>query len=221
MAKLSKSLTLRLLSSFVLIPIIIGLILWGGWAFTILATICIVFAFYEWINLTNHMKLAPLMHIVLVVVGFLYLGGSLYETATMHQRMDGAFWTIVFMLCIWASDSGAYLFGKTIGGPKMTPNISPNKTWAGYVGALLFPALVLMIAIYIQFNEILWGAFLVGAIVGICGQSGDLLISYMKRKANLKDTGKIIPGHGGILDRIDALLMALPVFIAYVIYLTT
>lgn len=223
-----SSLALRLLSSLVLIPVVIGMIGLGGWAYAILAALCIGIALAEWVNITKHIPGSTLFQTALILLGIVYLGGSFLEMVVLRRQMDGAYWTIIFMLVIWASDSTAYLFGKTIGGPKMSPTISPNKTWSGYAGALIGPALVLMAAVHVIpfFPEALptpslLVTALAGILVGIAGQSGDLMISAMKRKAGLKDTGALIPGHGGILDRIDALLLALPVYLAYVEYVTT
>lgn len=222
-----SSLALRLLSSLVLIPVVIGMIGLGGWAYAILAALCIGIALAEWVNITKHIPGSTLFQTALILLGIVYLGGSFLEMVVLRRQMDGAYWTIIFMLVIWASDSTAYLFGKTIGGPKMSPTISPNKTWSGYAGALIGPALVLMAAVHVTpfFPEALptpslLVTALAGILVGIAGQSGDLMISAMKRKAGLKDTGALIPGHGGILDRIDALLLALPVYLAYVEYVT-
>mgnify|MGYP000514639890 CR=1 FL=1 len=222
-----SSLALRLLSSLVLIPVVIGMIGLGGWAYAILSALCIGIALAEWVNITKHIPGSTLFQTALILLGIVYLGGSFLEMVVLRRQMDGAYWTIIFMLVIWASDSTAYLFGKTIGGPKMSPTISPNKTWSGYAGALIGPALVLMAAVHVTpfFPEALptpslLVTALAGILVGIAGQSGDLMISAMKRKAGLKDTGALIPGHGGILDRIDALLLALPVYLAYVEYVT-
>lgn len=225
MDKPLSSLAQRLISSAILIPVVVGIIWVGNWAFAGLVSICIAIAIAEWLKITKHIPTSPLNKTALVILGLIYLGASLAEIITLRSLTDGFFWTLFFMLTIWASDSGAYLFGKTIGGPKMSPTISPNKTWSGYAGALLFPALVLCIGVHILTPDSLIEltppashTFLAGILIGLTGQAGDLMISAMKRKAGLKDTGALIPGHGGILDRIDALLLALPVYLAYLEY---
>ena len=130
---------------------------------------------------------------------------------------------------VWASDIGAYFFGKTFGGPKMAERISPNKTWAGMVGAMVVPALVLMIWPFLfkagwgwdvmRGEEIVhvypnvFSSLIVGLGVGMAGQCGDLLISLFKRQAEVKDSGSLIPGHGGLLDRIDAMMLTAPLFL--------
>lgn len=216
-------LALRCLSSLVLIPIVVGIIGMGGWAYAILAALCIGIALSEWAHITKTINISFGAKIFLVAGGIFYLGGSFLEMIALRQTTNGFLWTLLFMFCIWASDSGAYLFGKTIGGAKMSPTISPNKTWSGYAGALLFPALILSLGVIVFFDKPITFEIetcLAGIAIGIAGQAGDLMISAMKRKAGLKDTGALIPGHGGILDRIDALLLALPVFLAYMKYVS-
>lgn len=218
MKKPLSSLALRLISSAILIPLVVGVIYIGGWPYAILAALCIGIAIAEWVNISRHMPFSATAKTALIALGLAYLGASFAQMTTLRLHDTGEYWTLVFMLSIWASDSGAYLFGKTIGGPKMSPTISPNKTWSGYAGALLFPALILTICVYGMFpyGVPLTATIIGGLLIGITGQSGDLLISALKRKAGLKDTGALIPGHGGILDRIDALILALPVYLAFV-----
>ncbi len=229
MGKPPSALTLRLISSAILIPVVVSIVAVGEWFFIGLVALCIAVAFMEWINISKRMPINRVTKTVLMGVGFLYLGFSFLEMCYLREQNHGLFWTIIFMMCVWASDSVAYLFGKTIGGAKMSPTISPNKTWSGYAGALLGPALILGLEQSILPMASFGGpstvvtlpyALLFGIAIGIAGQSGDLMISAMKRKAGLKDTGSIIPGHGGILDRIDALLLALPVYLAYVKFVT-
>ncbi len=225
MKTLSKTLTLRLLSALVLIPVFIGVTVAGDWIFAGAIALCIAIAFSEWINITKHIPINPFIKMAVILLGALYLGGSYLEMIFLRLETNGVYWVIVFMMCVWASDSVAYAFGKNFGGPKMTPTVSPNKTWSGYAGALLGPMIVLFLCVhifnpyYLNANLSMIVTLLSGALIGVCGQSGDLLISLMKRKAGLKDTGSIIPGHGGILDRIDAMLMAFPVYIAYIKYM--
>lgn len=225
MAKPLSSLALRLISSAILIPVVVGIIILGGWAFAGLVGACIAIAIAEWVTISRHIHISTSAKALLIASGFSYLGLSFIEMITLRMQLDGAYWTILFMLVIWASDSVAYAFGKGFGGPKMTPTISPNKTWSGYAGALIGPAAVLVIAVHILTPEPLIGltppvlhTAIAGVFIGITGQAGDLMISFLKRKAAMKDTGHLIPGHGGILDRIDALLLALPVYLAYVEY---
>lgn len=113
---------------------------------------------------------------------------------------------------VWITDTGAYFSGKTIGGPKMAPKISPNKTWAGLIGAVVFTTIA-AIALSLGFNTgSLWIFILLGLTIPFVAQAGDLFASYLKRRAGVKDTGHILPGHGGILDRLDGVLTAAPFY---------
>ena len=124
------------------------------------------------------------------------------------------------MMCVWASDIGAYFTGKRLKGPKMAPKISPNKTWAGFLGAMFFGGLTLWAMSFFVQAGIPGGLlFLSGSVFGAVGQAGDLLVSILKRQAGTKDTGNLIPGHGGLLDRIDSLLLVIPVAAAMLLWL--
>ena len=116
---------------------------------------------------------------------------------------------ILLMGCI-ASDIGGYVFGKTFKGPKLT-KISPKKTYSGAAGSIIF-TLILMCLLFLNFIQpFSYKIILVGIMTSIFCQIGDLFFSLLKRKANLKDTGKILPGHGGILDRLDGIFFGLPI----------
>ncbi|PWC34433.1 phosphatidate cytidylyltransferase [Azospirillum sp. TSO35-2] len=115
------------------------------------------------------------------------------------------------MLAVWATDIGAYAAGRSIGGPKLAPRISPKKTWAGLIGGMLSAALVGWLVALVSGAARPDIALPVGAAIAVVGQIGDLFESAVKRRYNVKDSGQLIPGHGGILDRIDGLLVAAPV----------
>ena len=119
------------------------------------------------------------------------------------------------VILVALTDIFAYVGGRLIGGPKLCPTISPNKTWAGFIvgvsaagagGYFLFPSLI--------------EYWILAFVIGAASQGGDLLISFLKRRAGLKDTGNIIPGHGGVLDRIDGYLLAFPTILLYVVLFT-
>jgi phosphatidate cytidylyltransferase len=117
--------------------------------------------------------------------------------------------TIFWLLgLVWASDIGAYAFGRLIGGPKLAPSVSPNKTWAGLFGAIVCAGLVGAATAAILELEESWRLALISTILGATAQAGDLLESWVKRKFGVKDAGSLIPGHGGFLDRVDALIAA-------------
>lgn len=154
-----------------------------------------------------------------IVVGYDVVGAT--QLGALRVTPGGAL--LIFPLVVtWASDIGAFFVGRTIGGRKLIPSVSPGKTVSGAVGGLV----VSMIVAWLYARGVLvpvarlgftpWGALLFGAIVSVAAQVGDLFESLIKREAGVKDSSRIIPGHGGILDRFDSLLFVLPV--AYLLF---
>lgn len=128
---------------------------------------------------------------------------------------DGLALFLFVMLAVWATDIGAYAAGRSIGGPKLAPRISPKKTWAGLIGGMAAAALVGWLIAWWVGAAMPGLALLLGAVTAVVGQIGDLFESGIKRRYNVKDSGQLIPGHGGILDRIDGLLVAAPVLAVF------
>lgn len=123
------------------------------------------------------------------------------------------------VLIVWASDSGAYLVGRIVGGPKLVPRLSPAKTWAGAIGGLVFAvAAGLLVAAGLAAGPSL-GVAAASATLGVASQGGDLLESAFKRRFGVKNSGSLIPGHGGVLDRLDGILAAAPAAAALVLVL--
>jgi phosphatidate cytidylyltransferase len=223
----ASNLSLRILSSLLLIPVVFGAIYAGGWIFGICVAVAFGISCGEWHGITSKTK-HPYLYLV---AGLIYFSVSFALFALLRaEDENGLYLVFTLMLCVWASDTGAYILGRMIGGPKMAPTISPKKTWAGMAGAVLGPAVAFTacliaapaLAEFIP-NKIdvrnKWPILLFyGGLVGYVGQAGDLLVSLMKRKAGVKDSGALIPGHGGILDRIDSLLLIVPVFVAICYY---
>lgn len=118
------------------------------------------------------------------------------------------------VLAVWATDIGAYAAGRAIGGPKLAPRLSPKKTWAGLIGGMTAAALAGAGVALAAGGPIVAAAALAAALA-VVGQAGDLFESWSKRRAGVKDSGRLIPGHGGLLDRIDGLLAAAPAFAAH------
>lgn len=137
-------------------------------------------------------------------LGVGYIGTAAIAILFLREQPQGfllALWTLVI---VWATDTGAYFAGRSIGGPKLAPAISPNKTWAGLIGGMVLAVIVGGAIAY--FGGLPAMAYWLGAPLAVVAQAGDLLESWMKRRVNVKDSGKILPGHGGLLDRIDGLL---------------
>lgn len=142
------------------------------------------------------------------VLGYVGLLGS---TATlMLSEPRGAWRIIAFILVNTANDTGAFAVGSAFGKHKVTPKISPNKTWEGLVGGLFFALLAGVACMMLMFDSSWWAGLILGAVVFLLGTCGDLIESMIKRDANVKDMSGFLPGHGGIMDRIDSLLVAAP-----------
>jgi len=133
-----------------------------------------------------------------------------------HEADVGLFLVVWLMVVVWATDVGAYAAGRTIGGPRLAPSISPNKTWAGLIGGLSCAALFGAFIAWIEGDVPIGVLTAAAVVVGIFAQVGDLLESKVKRHFDVKDSGNLIPGHGGVLDRVDGLLIAAPVFAIFV-----
>ena len=133
-----------------------------------------------------------------------------YFSYEIHRLEGPIFFLYVISICIF-TDLGGYVFGNIIGGKKLT-KISPNKTISGTIGSFIFSVIPLILFLNFSFLDVEFNLnFIVfGLLISLISQIGDLFISFLKRKANIKDTGKILPGHGGILDRVDGIIFAVP-----------
>ena len=150
---------------------------------------------------------------VLTIIPF-YCGMMVLRTVGYQSdTFFGAWWLLYVMLLVWGADSGAYAFGRTIGRNKMAPKVSPGKTWEGLVGGLITAGIISWLFSAFAPIPVMPDYLLVTSIiVVVVSVFGDLTESMFKRKSGIKDSSHLIPGHGGILDRIDSLTAAIPVF---------
>ena len=195
----------RVISSIILLPLVFYFILKGSFYLIFLIVICFSIASYEWHKMVKH-KLYRILGYIFLIISFY----SFYELSIEKF--------IIIPLCICIStDIGGYVFGKIFKGPKLT-KISPNKTYAGMFGGYFLS--IMFIIIYSKYvNQPINLLSLITVIfISFISQIGDIVVSYFKRLSKLKNTGIILPGHGGILDRIDGMLFAIPIF--YIIHLT-
>ena len=196
----------RLLSSFILIPIAIFFIIQGSIFFIFFLSILFLVTSYEWLQMSKKNNL-------LKFLGIIFLLFSFYTAFEIREYKNFKYFLFIMVVCIF-TDVGGYLFGKIFKGPKLT-NISPNKTYAGVLGSFVLSLIAGLIYInYFSKKELTdtdqLFIFSIILFISLISQIGDLIISFFKRKAKLKDTGKIIPGHGGLLDRIDGLIFVFP-----------
>ncbi len=146
------------------------------------------------------------------VLGMVYIAYAFAVIVLLRQLPHGAAWTMVFLAVIWAGDTAAYYGGTMTGRRRLAPLLSPNKTWEGAAWGLAGSAVAggILTVLLVREAALTDGLF-VGFAVGISGQVGDLVQSLWKRAKGVKDSGHLIPGHGGLLDRIDSLLLGIPV----------
>ena len=147
------------------------------------------------------------------LIGIWVLSTSGYFVIELKSIENGALWILCMMIAIWAADVGAYFVGRRFGKTKLAPSISPGKTVEGLVGGLVLVLVLFVPLIVVNFDtkkaSLLILTVLITALLSVCG---DLFESKLKRYANLKDSSQILPGHGGVLDRIDSLLAGVPFF---------
>ena len=204
-----SDLGVRVVSAVVMVAVA-GTALWlGGTAFTILVGVFATAALYEWQRIVRAMHLSGAVGTLWIVAGVVYIGFAC--ASILLFRRIGIPHAILPILVTIATDTG----GRSIGGPKITSSISPSKTWSGLVGGMIAAGLVgaWWLGQFAQHGhwslKVVAGGFVFGGILAVVAQIGDFLESGMKRRAGLKDSGAIIPGHGGVLDRVDGLLAVL------------
>ena len=202
---INKELQKRILSSIILLPLALYFIMTGSFYLIFFTIICFFVSIYEWNKMVKKIEFKFL--------GTLFLIFSFY---TFYKISIAHLWIFVLLVCV-STDIGGYVFGKLFKGPRLT-KISPNKTYSGMIGGYLLS--LIFLSFFMNFInhtvDIKW--FIVTIIISTFSQIGDIIISYFKRLSKVKDTGKIIPGHGGLLDRIDGMIFAFPIF--YLINLT-
>jgi phosphatidate cytidylyltransferase len=151
------------------------------------------------------------------VVGLLYIGLAVLAILFLRSGPEGLLRILYLFAVVWAADSAAYLVGSQVRGPKLWPEISPNKTWSGFFGGLFAGTLAGSLTFYFAGYGLAFGLVLLSMVLAVISVGGDLLSSWLKRRFGVKDTGTSIPGHGGVLDRLDALLAASMALAAYMI----
>ncbi|WP_293879862.1 phosphatidate cytidylyltransferase [Sphingomonas sp.] len=197
----------RTLSGLAMIAVAFAAFWLGGYFFLTFVTLIAVGVLWEWWGLSRRIAARRIDRIVWMIAGIVYVGLSCAMFAASYFMGEQALLPAVFaVLLVAATDIGAYFVGRTVGGPKLWPRISPNKTWSGLGGGMIASAgVTLLLAPSNPANGMLYLVFF-GCVVAIVAQAGDLFESRMKRLAGVKDSGSLIPGHGGLFDRLDGLL---------------
>tara|TARA_B100002051_G_scaffold153149_1_gene144900 strand:- start:66 stop:722 length:657 start_codon:yes stop_codon:yes gene_type:complete len=203
----------RFTSSIILMGIIFLSALTYDYFFLSILFIVVIFSWIEWIKIIEKIRFKKIYRILHIIFFLIYLLMAFIVCFNVFV-IDKYFFLIILMICVF-SDIGGYIFGKTFGGKKLT-KISPRKTISGSIGSFVLSYIGFFV-IYLYFGDLLFVRLQIEALVfipffiSLICQLGDLFISYYKRRAKIKNTGNLIPGHGGLLDRIDGSIFALPI----------
>ena len=204
----------RILSSIILIPISIFFIIKGSFFFIFFLSFLFITTIYEWMKLSKD-------KIIMKFLGIFFLIFSFYSAYYIRENKGLYFFIFIILICIF-TDIGGYVFGRIFKGPKLT-KISPNKTYSGSIGGFLFSLVTGLFFLRYTKSNFLGDESLIIILsillMSLISQIGDLVISYFKRKVNLKDTGKILPGHGGMLDRIDGMIFVIPLLFIFIMFI--
>ncbi|NIH15649.1 phosphatidate cytidylyltransferase [Serratia symbiotica] len=186
--------------------------LWLSLAWWLTALLLVLF-YPQSAEVWRHSRSLRLLFGLLTIVPFFWSMLALRQCGYVENHFAGAWWLLYVMLLVWGVDSGAYIFGKLFGKHKLAPKVSPGKTWEGLIGGLMTSALIAwLFGRYAPLNIVPVTLLVCSVIAALASVLGDLVESMFKREAGIKDSGRLIPGHGGILDRIDSLTAAVPVF---------
>ena len=196
----------RIVSSLILLPVSMYIIIYDNLIFKLFLVICLIVSLYEWLSMKKN-QLFNFSGLFFLLFTFILAYKLRYDFNENYT-----YFLITILVCVF-TDIGGYIFGKIFKGPKLT-KISPNKTYSGMIGGFLLSILAIQILLDLKFLNIdinlsISNIFFI-FFVSLSSQIGDICISYFKRKSKIKDTGKLIPGHGGLLDRIDGIIFAIP-----------
>ena len=195
----------RILSSIILLPIAIFFIVQGSFFFAFFLSIFFLASSYEWIKMNKKD--------IIKVIGIFYLFFTSVLAYLLREQFSLGIFILILIICVF-TDLGGYIFGKIFKGPKLI-RISPKKTYSGAIGGFILSLIASIIYVkYTAFGTIfnlnnIYFLFIL--FISLISQIGDLIISYFKRLAKVKDTGNLLPGHGGLLDRVDGIIFAIPV----------
>ena len=210
---IKDELSKRVISSFILIPTVFFVIIEGSFLFNFFIFICFIISAYEWIQMSKSN--------IQKIFGLFFIIFSFFTIFKIRNDFNQDYFHILLIaiICI-STDTGGYFFGKLLKGPKLT-KLSPNKTYAGVLGSFLFSIIItiLFFELTLKIHNFKYSVetFIFVLIVTLVSQIGDIIVSFFKRLSKIKDTGNIIPGHGGILDRIDGMIFAYPFY--YLVFL--
>ena len=201
-------------ASAVVMVAVAGTALWlGGWWWTVFVAAVALGVLWEWWGLVTRITTYWPQRVAWAIAGLAYVSFAAL-VLVFTADIDGFPFVLLIVAAVVATDVGAYFTGRTFGGPKIAPQISPSKTWSGLAGGMAASSAIVVIALLVvppwgsaSSNDLAQMAVF-GASMAVVAQAGDFLESSMKRRAGVKDSGSLIPGHGGLFDRADGLIAA-------------
>jgi len=214
-ASRKSDLGVRTASAAAMVAVAGGALWLGGWWWLVFVAGVAVGVYREWRGLVRGFVPSPARRGLWNAGGLIYLGVAAATLASLRGDAQGTDVLLALVLAVIATDVGAYFAGRAIGGPKIAPRISPSKTWAGLGGGVIGATLsVFLFALAVSgfrgspadWLRIVPQCLLAGGLCAVVAQAGDFFESWMKRRAGVKDSGRLLPGHGGLFDRVDGLL---------------
>lgn len=211
----SKSFITRVMSASILLPIVMAFIMLGGYLFAwFLAIVALILA-VEWERMIRNLSKDHSILMKWRAIGFLYIITPIAALFFIRFNEHGLVYMLWMLLIVIATDVGAYITGLIVGGPKLAPSISPKKSWAGLFGGVVLASFTgVVFSIFQDAQPIQFWKY--SPILSVVSQVGDLLESYFKRQFGVKDSSNLIPGHGGLFDRMDSIITS-AIFVAILI----
>ncbi len=206
-------------ASGVVMMALVGVCFWlNGWPLLLLMAAIGVGVYWEYWQLVRKIAHGVSVRCAWMLFGLIYIGGACFTLLMLSAPLYGSKGALLLIAAVICTDVGAYFAGRTFGGPKIAPRISPSKTWSGLLGGMACAGVGLSIlGPYLAYDYKFASLAIVGAMSAMIAQAGDFFESWMKRRAGVKDSGNLIPGHGGLFDRTDGLIaVAFCVFIAFI-----
>jgi phosphatidate cytidylyltransferase len=199
-----RDLILRIASALVLAPLVLAATWHGFPFFDLLLAIAVVLAWREWRVLVDGLHRPALL-----LSGAAYIAAVALSLLSLRHEPETGLQAVLWLLAtVWATDIFAYVAGRSLGGPKLAPRLSPKKTWSGALGGLAAAVIVGACTAWLFTGGSVIRLAMAGGLLSVVSQVGDLAESAVKRYVGVKDSGRLIPGHGGLLDRVDALMAA-------------
>ncbi len=204
-----SNLVLRVISSLVLAPLAVIVAYVGGLIFVVFWLLAASVVLWEWARLVTQAKLRTFALIDWLAAGVAYAAMLLFAPLILRRDLSLGFAAILFLFAVvWVTDIAAYFAGRAFGGPKLWPAVSPKKTWSGAAGGTLGGIAAGVLTVKLMGVSVGPMLILVACLLSAVAQAGDLLESAIKRHFGAKDAGQLIPGHGGVMDRLDGFLTA-------------